>query len=79
MLSPIDVFYTGSHIIGQFHHSSFLRGNSVKGAGEWMVKNGTLKIITSKSGHYRPQKIHFINCFKSLGPLSRSHGTQVRV
>ncbi|WP_404308637.1 calmodulin-binding protein [Neorhodopirellula lusitana] len=79
VLSPSDVFYTGSHSVGQFHHSSFLQGHAVKGAGEWMIDNGILKIITAKSGHYRPQKQHFVNCLMVLRPLLSQHKTDVKV
>jgi hypothetical protein len=50
---PDATFYTNSHTRGEFHHSSFLSGKSVGGAGEWLVTNGKLKIITGKTGHYR--------------------------
>jgi hypothetical protein len=46
-------FYTNSHTRGEFHHSSFLSGKSVGGAGEWVVTNGKLKIISGKTGHYK--------------------------
>lgn len=79
VLSPSGVFYTGSHVVGQFHHSSFLEGRPVKGAGEWKVNNGKLIEITAKSGHYKPKKEHFINCLKSLRPFLAQHGTKAVV
>ncbi|QDT06971.1 hypothetical protein K227x_53950 [Rubripirellula lacrimiformis] len=79
VLSRHDVFYTGSHRIGRFHHSSFLEGNPVKGAGEWKVKAGRLQVVTAKSGHYRPEMQHFVTCLKKLRPLLKLHRTQVRV
>jgi hypothetical protein len=36
------------------HHSSFFQGKSVQGAGELEVKNGELKTISNRSGHYSP-------------------------
>lgn len=54
VLSPeTKTFYTNSHKVGEFHHSSFLQGKKVVGAGEWKVTNGKLSIITGKTGHYR--------------------------
>jgi len=47
-------FYSTSHKIGLFHHSSFLGGGDVAGAGEMKVVGGTLQFITNKSGHYWP-------------------------
>ncbi|MFB7724463.1 hypothetical protein [Nocardia sp. NPDC056100] len=42
------------HGPGEFHHSSFLAGAPVAGAGELQVANGELRLITDASGHYRP-------------------------
>jgi len=47
-------FYSTSHKIGLFHHSSFLGGGAVAGAGEIKVVGGTIQYITNKSGHYWP-------------------------
>jgi hypothetical protein len=43
---------------GELHHSSFLAGGKVAGAGELGVENGTLKLISTRSGHYRPTEAH---------------------
>lgn len=59
-------FYTGSHAKGQFHHSSFLAGEPVMSAGEWKVTDGQLKLITSKSGHYKPDIEDMIAALESL-------------
>lgn len=42
------------HEPGHFHHSSFLSGAPVAGAGELRVVDGELRLITDSSGHYRP-------------------------
>ncbi len=47
-------FFSTSHKIGLFHHSSFLGGGDVAGAGEMKVEGGELKYLTNKSGHYWP-------------------------
>ena len=39
--------------VGQFHHSSFLAGAPVAGAGELVITSGVLIEITDRSGHYR--------------------------
>jgi hypothetical protein len=37
------------------HHSSFLAGEAVAGAGEMLINpDGTIKEITDRSGHYKP-------------------------
>ncbi len=53
VLSPGGEFYTASHKKGEFHHSSFLSGEPVKAAGEWLVKDGRIELITGKTGHYK--------------------------
>jgi hypothetical protein len=52
VMSPDGFFYSASHIVGRFHHSSFLSGGAVAGAGEWLVQNGRLVEINGKTGHY---------------------------
>lgn len=44
------------HAPGEFHHSSFLGGKPVSGAGELEVVNGELRMITDQSGHYKPSQ-----------------------
>jgi hypothetical protein len=45
-----------SHVCkgGRFHHSSFVSGGDVIGAGEWIVRGGKLCKISANSGHYLP-------------------------
>jgi hypothetical protein len=40
--------------VGRLHHSSFLSGKPVAGAGELEVRDGLPVLITRKSGHYLP-------------------------
>lgn len=40
--------------IGQFHHSSFLAGGPVAGAGEIVVRDGFVIRVNNGSGHYKP-------------------------
>jgi hypothetical protein len=67
-------FYSHSHEIGKFHHSSFLAGTPVKSAGEWIIDRGKLVAITGKSGHYQPgeaQMLHTLFVLKLKGvPLT---------
>jgi hypothetical protein len=37
-----------------FHHSSLLAGGEVAGAGELVVKDGRIELLTDQSGHYMP-------------------------
>jgi hypothetical protein len=39
---------------GHTHHSSFLRGEPVISAGDWLVYEGQALYINGASGHYRP-------------------------
>jgi len=41
---------------GYVRHSSFLSGLPVAAAGELLIENGSLQIVTRKSGHYTPSK-----------------------
>ena len=52
--SPNRRIFSNSHVVGKDHHSSFLDGGSVMAAGEICVDNGLPRIITAKSGHYKP-------------------------
>lgn len=48
-------FYASTeHAPGWFHHSSFLAGGPVAGAGELEVTQGRLVALSDQSGHYRP-------------------------
>lgn len=49
-----NIYASNDHAVGRFHHSSFLGGKPVAGAGELKVEDGVLKLISDKSGHYRP-------------------------
>lgn len=49
-----NVYASTVQEVGKFHHSSFLAGQPVAGAGELVVENGVVKLISNKSGHYRP-------------------------
>ncbi len=46
-------FYSADHVVGSFHHSSFLSGLPVMGAGEWAIDQGRLVMISSRTGHYK--------------------------
>ncbi len=60
-------FYAGSHIQGQFHHSSFLSGAATIGAGEIQTDaEGSIKAISNKSGHYKPGDVSILNTLKIL-------------
>lgn len=64
--SPKRDFYSASHKMGEFHHSSFLSGASVRSAGEWIVKQGDIKWLSAKSGHYKPEMYHYVQGIQYL-------------
>ena len=66
VVSPSGLWYAGSHVVGQFQHSSFLAGRPVLAAGEIQVQNGVPTVITAKSGHYTPTMEQFIAGLESL-------------
>jgi hypothetical protein len=47
-------FYSHVCVVEEFHHTSFTGGESIIGAGEWVVKKGELQTISGVSGHYLP-------------------------
>lgn len=56
-LSADGKLYVGSHDKGKFHHSSFLAGAPVIGAGEiQMDEEGQIIFLSPNSGHYNPSK-----------------------
>ena len=67
--SSVPAFYSHVGKINKFHHSSFLAGEAVVGAGEWIVREGKLLQISANSGHYRPSMDHF---HRSVLHLSRA-------
>lgn len=46
--------YSGPSEPGQMHHSSFLSGEPVICAGDWIIDGGKLVFMNTESGHYRP-------------------------
>jgi len=66
---PDSKFYAGNHAKGQFHHSSFLAGGDVVCGGEMVARNGQLKLLTAKTGHYQADMDHFV---KAIGILTAS-------
>jgi hypothetical protein len=66
VLSPRGRLYVGQHKIGVIHHSSFLAGKDVAGAGEIKIVDGRVEGITNKSGHYQPHYDHLRQTLKRL-------------
>jgi hypothetical protein len=61
----------GTDEAGDLHHSSFLAGEDVSGAGElYTDKDGVLKKMSNQSGHYRPgeeQTQQSIDALRNMG------------
>lgn len=63
-------FYAESHILNEFHHSSFLAGAPVQAAGELAVDNGRLVGLTNKTGHYKagpPELVRALEILQQSG------------
>lgn len=45
--------------VGRIHHSTFLAGDDVLAAGELVVKDGVVIGMINRSGHYKPEDVHF--------------------
>jgi len=61
-------FYTHVCKLAKFHHSLFGAGKSVAGAGEWVIVDGRLSLITANSGHYRPDMNLFAQAVRWMTP-----------
>lgn len=61
-----SIYAATRHVLGEFHHSSFLSGGDVAGAGELKVSNGDLKLISNKSTHYCPTRDMTLQVAKEL-------------
>ncbi len=67
VMDPGGEFYAGPHKVGQFHHSSFLAGGAVAGAGEMKTsESGELQAISNKSGHYKTSPLHMFQVLDEL-------------
>lgn len=71
VIGPDQQLYTGSHINGVFHHSSFLGESAVFSAGELKTNpDGTVTELSGKSGHYRPthkENLYTLQYFRDRG------------
>lgn len=80
VMSPSGDLFAGPQATGEFHHSSFLGGKKVAAAGEMVAHAGALKLLTGKSGHYRPASELLVNAVKRLTQLGlREISYKVRV
>jgi hypothetical protein len=61
--------YAHHHKLDTFHHSTFLSGSPVLAAGEIVVEQGEVRVITCKSGHYHPTLQNMIKLVKRLPQL----------
>lgn len=59
VVSPKKIMYCGPKIRGHFHHSSFLSGGAILGAGNLEIDNGVLISLKPHSGHYMPTAEEF--------------------
>jgi hypothetical protein len=59
VLSVDNRIYAHSHVLNEFHHSSFLGGEFALAAGELAVDRGRLVAITCKTGHYKAGQPEF--------------------
>jgi uncharacterized Zn-binding protein involved in type VI secretion len=65
--------YAGDQKVFEFHHSSFLAGKPVAGAGEIEVHKGEIKFMNRRSGHYEPTSELLWQTVEEL----RANGVQV--
>lgn len=68
-----NIYASKTQTVGKFHHSSFLAGKPVASAGEITVKDGYVKEITRRSGHYQPTEAQSMQVLTQL----RTNGVDV--
>jgi hypothetical protein len=74
VISTDGKMYVGPYETGKKHHSSFLSGAPVIGAGEIQTDaEGKILMISSKSGHYKPTAMQLHNTFDFL----KAHGVNL--
>ncbi len=59
-------YYSGVCRAGVLHHSSFGAGGVVRGAGEWVVRDGRLLGVSANSGHYKPDLTLFARSLRLM-------------
>jgi hypothetical protein len=64
--SGSGAFYSATHVVSQFHHSSFLAGGRVLAAGEWVVSAGKILLISHKTGHHAASEANLFSALKVL-------------
>jgi hypothetical protein len=65
--------YAGIKQSGAFQHSSFLHGSRISSAGLIKIRDGKIKLLQPRSGHYRPPASNFLAFLHAL----RARGVDV--
>jgi hypothetical protein len=65
--------YVGIKQSGAFQHSSFLHGSRISSAGLIKIRDGKIKLLQPRSGHYRPPASNFLAFLHAL----RARGVDV--
>lgn len=63
------IFARAFSVADDFHHSSFVAGEPVAGAGLMRVREGRIIMINDRWGHYRPRSDVFRQVFDRLEDL----------
>ena len=58
--------YVGIKQSGAFQHSSFLHGSRISSAGLIKIRDGRIKLLQPRSGHYRPPASNFLAFIHAL-------------
>ena len=66
VMSPTGKIYIGDSRLHNFHHSSFLAGKPVSGAGNFKIKNNQIIYLDNLSGHYKPEIDHTFQVVEEL-------------
>jgi hypothetical protein len=69
VMNAAGQIFAGPSQVGIMHHSSFLAGGAVAGAGEIQIAGGAVTAISNTSGHYRPGPAYLWQVCKQLEML----------
>lgn len=61
-----NLYASTQHEAGRFHHSSFFAGGEVASAGELVVRDGRIELLTDRSGHYMPPRARTLQVLEQL-------------
>ena len=79
VMSATGEIYIGDSSLHSFHHSSFLAGKPVSGAGNFKIRNNQIIYLDNLSGHYKPEVDHTFQVVEELLKRGFEFPQQIRI